>query len=275
MNNKTLKRFLKHKGGLAGGVLVFVFIVCAIFAPQLAPCSPDRIDLKNVASPPSLNHLLGTDKLGRDILSRILYGTRISIYLSVLSTAGALLFGVILGTVAGFYGGKVDFVVTLVADVLISFPSFLLALAVVSFLGPGLSNLLIALSFSSCPRFFRIMRAAVLQTKQAEYVSAGCAIGANTLRIITVHIIPNSFSPVLVQSTLNLASSILTASGLGFLGLGVQPPTPEWGLMVSEGRALLRTAPHVSLVPACVIALYVLAFNLLGDALRDALDVKL
>ena len=269
------KRFCRNKTAVAGLGIILALVVGAAFAPLLAPYPPDKINLRNACKGPSAAHLLGTDMLGRDILSRVLFGARISMYLSFTSVLASLIIGGALGLIAGYYRGFINHVITWFTDLALSFPSFLLALAIVSFLGPGLSNLLFALVISSVPRFTRVVKGTVLIIKESDYVNAARAIGASSLRIMLRTILPNSFAPALVQATIRIAEVVLIASGLGFLGLGVQPPTPEWGLMVSEGRFLLRVAPHIVAVPGCAIALFALGFNLLGDGLRDALDVEM
>lgn len=269
------RRFCKNKAALIGIFIVWLFCMSALFAPLLAPFDPRRIDLRHPAEPPSSKHLLGTDHLGRDILSRILFGARVSISISLSIVILSGLFGSLLGLVAGYYGGLVDFVAMRVVDVLLAFPSFLLALAVVSFLGPGLNKVILAVTIAAIPRFSRLMRGSVLSVKSQEYVQSALAIGANSLRIMFRHILPNSFAPVLVQGTLMIANSVLIVAGLGFLGLGAQPPTPEWGVMVSDGRGFLRVAPHIAAFPGCAIMLFALGFNLLGDGIRDAFDVEM
>jgi len=272
---RVWRRFRRNKTAVAGLSVVLGLTVAAAFAPLLAPYPPDKIDLRNACKGPSVAHLLGTDMLGRDILSRVLFGARISIYLSLTSVLASLIIGGTMGLIAGYYRGFVDYVITWITDLALSLPSFLLALAIVSFLGPGLSNLIFALAVSSMPRFTRIVKGTVLLVRESDYVVAARAIGASSLRIMLRAVLPNSFAPALVQATVRMANVVLIASGLGFLGLGVQPPTPEWGVMVSEGRSLLRVAPHIATVPGCAIALFALGFNLLGDGLRDALDVEM
>jgi len=268
------RRFIRSKVAVVGLVLGGTICLCALLAPLLTPYDPAGINLRNARKGPSWDHVLGTDTLGRDILSRVLYGARISIQLSLISVGCALAVGGILGLVAGYCGGAVDYLAMRFVDILLCFPSFLLALAVISVLGRGLDSLIIALAVSAVPRFARVARASASSLRPTEFVQSAQAIGASSWRIIATHILPNSVAPLVVLATTGIANAVLIAAGLGFLGLGAQPPTPEWGLMVSEGRGLLRVAPHISTAPGAAIALFALSFNLMGDGLRDALDVQ-
>ncbi|MDR7419075.1 MAG: ABC transporter permease [Armatimonadota bacterium] len=270
-----LRRFLSMRSGVLGLVVVGTFTLLAVIAPWISPWPPNTQDLMNTLAPPSGEHLLGTDQLGRDLLSRIIFGARTSMGLGVVVVGIGLLAGTALGLTAGLAGRAVDAVVMRSVDMLMAFPSILLALAIVSALGPGLLNAMIAIGIAATPRFVRIMRASVLGVKPREFVEAARAVGASELRVALVHVLPNALAPVTVFATLLMAEAVLTAAGLGFLGIGVQPPTAEWGAMLSEGRTYLRTAPHVVTLPGVAIMLMVLGFNLLGDGLRDALDVRL
>jgi len=247
----------------------------AIFAPLIAPYDPLKANLSEIIQPPSRSHLLGTDELGRDILSRIIYGARISLTIGLVSMGIGLLGGVPLGILGAYYGRWVDLVVMRFVDILLSFPAILLAIVIVSVLGPGLYNAMIAVGVAQLPIYARLARAVVLSLKEKEFIEAAKSLGESDLRIILRHITPNSLTPIIVQATLMIASAILSAAALGFLGLGAQPPTPEWGTMLSKGRLYLRVAPHITTFPGLAILITVLGFNLLGDGLRDALDPRM
>jgi len=268
-------RFKRNKLGVAGTVALTLFILLALLAPYVAPKDPLAADLSNNLTPPSEGYPLGRDELGRDILSRIIYGARISLTVGLISVGIAALIGVPLGAASGYRGGWVDSLVMRSMDVLLSFPSILLAIVVVAALGPGLTNAMIAIGVALVPVYARLTRGMVLYVKELDFVEAARMVGARGSRILFRHIMPNCLAPIIVQSTLNIASAILSAAALGFLGLGAQPPTPEWGVMLSKGRTYLRVAPHVSIFPGIAIMLTVLAFNLVGDGIRDALDPRM
>lgn len=268
----TLRR---NRLALFGAAVLVFLAVVAVFAPWLAPYSPIAQNLPNSLQPPGAAHLLGADEFGRDILSRIIYGTRVSLLVGFFSVAIALAAGGFLGLLAGYYGGRPDNVIMRVMDVMLALPTILLAIVIVTSLGPGLTNVMVAVGVSLVPNFARVARAAVLGVRELEFVEAARASGAGTLRIIFRHILPNSLAPIIVQATLSVAGAILSAAALSFIGLGAQPPTPEWGSMLSSGRAFLRGAPHVTTFPGLAILLTVLALNLFGDGLRDALDPRL
>ncbi len=270
-----LRRLLRVRSGVLGLIVVGLFALVAAAAPWISPWPPNAQDLMNTLAPASREHLLGTDQLGRDLLSRIIFGARTSMGLGVVVVGIGLFAGTALGLTAGLAGRGIDGLIMRSVDMLMAFPSILLALAIVSALGPGLFNAIIAIGIAATPRFVRIMRAAVLTVKPREFVEAARAVGAGELRIALIHVLPNALAPVTVFATLLMAEAVLTAAGLGFLGIGVQPPTAEWGAMLSEGRTYLRTAPHVVTLPGIAIMLMVLGFNLFGDGLRDALDVRL
>lgn len=252
------------------------FLLIGLLAPFIAPYDPYDANLPNRLARPSLaRHLLGADELGRDMLSRIIYGAWISLTIGTVSVALGLFLGAPLGAISGCYGGKIDLITQRFIDVLMAFPGMLLAIMVVSVLGVGLWNAMIAIGIVSIPVYARLVRGSVLAIREQEYVQAARALGASDVRIILRHIVPNALAPIIVQSTLQIASAILWAAGLGFLGLGAQPPLPEWGAMLSRGRVFIRVAPHVMLFPGLAIMLAVLGFNLLGDGLRDALDPRL
>lgn len=260
---------------MIGLILLAVLVVSAIFAPALAPFDPYESNLPNSLKPPSANHFLGTDELGRDIMSRILYGARISLLVGVEAVVLALLCGVVLGAVAGFYGGKVDTAIMSVMDIMLSFPSILLAIAFMTVLGRGVEKAVIAIGIVSIPQYARIVRGSVLSVKENVYVMAARALGNGDGRLIFVHILPNVMAPIIVRATIGISVAILEAAALGFLGLGVAPPTAEWGTMLGSGRQTIFNAPHIVMFPGLAITVTVMAFNLLGDGLRDVLDPRL
>lgn len=268
-------RLRKNKAALIGGILILLFIIIAIVGPYFTPFTYEEQDLTNKLAPPSADHFFGTDHFGRDIFSRIIHGTKITLYIGFFSVVLGGTVGIFLGIVSGYYGRKIGTVIMRVMDVLLAFPGILLALAIVSVLGGSLTNVIIAVAVFSVPVFARIVRSSTLEVKNLEYIDAVKALGATDLRIIGKHIFPNVTSPLIVQATLNIATAILAASGLSFLGLGADQPTPEWGLMLSDGRNYLFKAPHVAFFPGIAIVCVVLAFNILGDGLRDALDPKM
>jgi len=268
------RRFVAHRLALAGLVLVVGLAVLAGLARQLAPHDPIRQELPHALAGPSREFPLGADEFGRCILSRILYGARLSLLVGVIATAIGAVAGVLLGLLAGYFP-RLDTPVMRAMEVLLAFPSILLAIAIVAALGPSLVNVMIAVGLRSIPAYARLTRSMVLSLKELEFVQGAHALGAGHARVLLRHILPNSVSPLVVFSSMQVATSILLAAILSFLGLGVQPPTPEWGKMVSDGRAYLLEAPHVSLFPGVAIFLTVLGFNCLGDGLRDALDPRM
>lgn len=268
------KKLAKNKAALAGAFIVLVFVLLAIFAPLLAPHDHIMPQMSKKLQTPSAEHWLGTDDKGRDILSRLLYGSRVSLTVGVLSTLLGAFVGIIMGIVAGYYGRWVDSLIMRICDVLLAFPGILLALAIVAILGASTTNVIIAVAFFAVPTFARIVRGSTLSVKKLEYIDAIKAMGATDFRIIFKHILPNIVSPIIVQATLYIASAIITASALSFLGMGTKPPTPEWGTMLSDGRSYIAQAPHLTLFPGLTILLVVIGFNLFGDGLRDALDPK-
>lgn len=273
---KNLYRKLrKNKAAMVGGFLIVFFIVVSIVGPYFTPYEPNAQDVVNKLQPPSADHWFGTDHHGRDIFSRIIHGMSLTLYVGFSSVILGATVGIVLGILAGYYGGRTDSIIMRVMDVLLAFPGILLALAIVSVLGGSTRNVIIAVAVFSIPVFARIVRGSTLETRKLEYVDAVRALGASDFRIIFKHILPNVSSPIIVQATLNIATAVLTASGLSFLGLGAPPPTPEWGAMLSDGRNYLYNAPHVAFFPGVMIVAVVLAFNVLGDGLRDALDPKL
>ncbi|MHA6258439.1 nickel transporter permease [Sporosarcina sp. CAU 1771] len=273
---KTIwKRLRKNKAAVVGGVLILIFIVVAIFGPMLTTQSPTDVKLLNKLQKPSMEHWFGTDNYGRDIFTRIIHGAALTLKVGFLSVFIGGVVGVVLGIVSGYYGGKIDTIIMRIMDVLLAFPGILLALAIVSVLGGSLTNVIIAVSIFSVPAFARIVRGSTLSVRKLEYIDAVRALGATDFRIIFKHILPNVTSPIIVQATLRIATAVLTASGLSFLGLGAPPPEPEWGAMLNDGRAYMSNAPHLILFPGIMIVIVVLAFNIFGDGLRDALDPKM
>lgn len=272
---KLIQRVLRRRTALAGALIIFSFMLVATLAPWITPYDPVKSNIMHRLEPPSQQFVLGTDSLGRDIFSRLIAGSRISFLTSVATVAIALGLGTVLGLIAGYMGGKIDEIIMRAMDVLLSFPGILLAIAVVAVLGPGLLNAMIAIGISRTPSFARVVRATTLSLRERDFVVGAVALGAGSGRILWSHILPNTLSPLIVLSTLNLGTTLLSASSLGFLGLGAQPPTPEWGAMLSDGRLFLLNAPHVATFPGLAIALVVLGFNMLGDGLRDALDPRM
>lgn len=268
-------RFMTSTSAMIGLVLLILLVFCAVFAPEIAPYSPYESNLPEALKSPNGTYLLGTDELGRDILSRILYGARISLLVGVEAVALALTCGILLGALAGFYGGKVDTVIMGIMDIMLSFPSILLAIAFMTVMGRGVEKAVIAIGIVSIPEYARIVRASVLSVKENVYVMAARAIGNNDRRLIFVHILPNILAPIIVRGTIGVSVAILEAAALGFLGLGVEPPTAEWGTMLGAGRQAIFSAPHIVTFPGLAITLTVMAFNLLGDGLRDVLDPRL
>jgi ABC-type dipeptide/oligopeptide/nickel transport system permease subunit len=260
---------------MVGLAILVAFVVLTVLAPLISPYDPIRQDLANALRPPSAEHLFGTDHLGRDVATRILYGTRITLFIGVLAVAIGLAVGIPLGVVSGYYRGRVDLVIQRVADTMFSFPAILLALALVAILGIGLRNVIIAVGISMVPVFIRLVRGSVLEIREEIYVEAARALGAGDLRILTRHVLANAWTPIIVQSSISMGITILVAAGLGFLGLGVQAPTPEWGSMLGEGRQYIFSHGHMTTFPGLAIFLAVLAFNLMGDGMRDALDPRL
>lgn len=269
------RRLKKDKMAMFGLFIILLLIFAAIFADFIAPYGYDDQNLKARLIGPGSEYLLGTDNFGRDIFSRIVYGSRISLQVGFIAVGISAIIGGALGSIAGYYGGKLDNTIMRLMDVLLAIPSILLAISIVAALGPGLQNVMIAVGIGSIPSYARIVRASVLSIRDQEFVEAARAVGANDFRIITKHILPNAMAPIIVQATLGVAGAILSAAGLSFIGLGIQPPTPEWGAMLSSGRDYLRDHWHVATFPGLAIMITIFALNLLGDGLRDALDPRL
>lgn len=270
-----IRQFFRNRLAVVGLVIVVVLVGLAVFAPVVAPHDPSAQNLSDRRMPPGPQYLLGADEFGRDILSRTIYGARVALFVAIVAVILAMTLGTFLGLIAGYAGGLVDNIIMRVMDVLLAFPYLLLAIAVVSALGPNLPNTTLAVGVWATPAFARLVRGQVLSLKQQDYVMAARAIGSPVPRILWRHLVPNLIPPIIVFASLYMASAILLEAALSFLGLGVQPPTPSWGLMVSTGRDFLRVAPHVATIPGVAIMLAVLGFNLLGDGLRDVLDPTL
>src|ERR1700733_7918849 len=272
----SLPRVARHNPLAAiGVVLVSIFVFAAIFAPVISPQEPAHIDLPNRLQSPTAQHWCGTDELGRDILSRLIWGARISLFVGGSVVAGSLALGLIIGSIAGYYGGGIDrFVNVVVMNAFLSFPGILIAIAFVAFRGPGIFNLILALSLGGWVGYARLVRAQVLAVREHEFVEAARALGAGDFHIVTRHILPNIIQPVIVQAAIGLAGAVLAEATMSFLGLGVPPPIASWGSMLNDARSHLFDAPHLVLFPAVTVMLAVLAFNFIGDALRDLLDPR-
>lgn len=272
---QALRALVRNRAALAGLVIITALGLVAVFAPLFSSYDPAQQNLAVALQRPSWAHPLGTDNLGRDILARIMYGGRISLLIGFLAVGMAIAIGVPLGLVSGYFGGWVDMVIQRIADIMLSFTTFLLALALVAVLGVGLKNVIIATGIGVVPQFIRLTRGLALSLREQVYVEAATGFGVSDATILRRHILRNSLTPIVVYATLNIGITILVAAGLGFLGLGVQPPTPEWGTMLGEGRDYIFHASYLATFPGLAIFLAVLAFNLIGDGLRDALDPNL
>jgi peptide/nickel transport system permease protein len=268
-------RLRRTPGAIAGLVIVVALIFVAIFAPLIAHYDPLAQNIAAGAQAPSFAHPLGTDKLGRDMLARILFGARISIRIGFVAVGLAISVGTVIGLIAGYFGGRIEAILMGAMDVMLAFPSIILAIAIATILGPSINNLMIAVGIVYIPQYARLCRSAVLAVKETEYIEAARALGALVPRILIRHVLPNILAPLLVQATLGVATAELEAAGLSYLGLGARPPTPEWGAMLNDARDYWLSAPWALIFPGASITLVVLGFNLLGDGLRDALDVRL
>jgi len=270
------RRLKKDKIAVAGGCILIIVVLLSILAPPLTGYDPNAVNTAIRLQPPgSPGHLLGTDNLGRDMLTRLLFGGRVSVAIGFAAVAIAMFFGILIGLFTGYYKGLLDAVSMRFIDILMAFPYVLLAIAIIAALGPGLLNAMIAISIVGIPYYARIVRGTVLSLREQEYIEAQKALGSSDLRILFKHILPNALSPIIVAATLDVGWMIIAAAGMSFLGLGAQPPMAEWGIMLSSGKDFLRVAPHISLLPGMAIFIVVLSFNLLGDGLRDALDPRL
>lgn len=275
MTGEVMSRLIYNKGAMLGTAILLVVVVMCVFAPIIAPYDYDAQDVSLKFLTPSLQHLCGTDNLGRDIFSRLLYGGRISLMIGFVATAIAAVLGIILGAVSGYFGGKADSVIMRVLDVSMALPNLLLAIAISAMMGSGIRSAIIAVGISSTPKFARLIRGPVLSIRNQEFIEAATAIDASNARIIFRHILPNVLSPIIVQCTLSVGNAIIAAASLSFLGLGVQPPYPEWGAMLSSARTYIVDHAYMVTFPGLAIALVVVSVNLLGDGLRDAMDPRL
>lgn len=270
-----LRSFMRNKTAVVGFAIVVFFIILALLAPLISPYDYKAQVLSERLQAPSATHWFGTDDLGRDILTRTLYGARISLWVGFVSVIGSIIIGTFLGILAGFYGRWVDMIISRVFDILLAFPAILLAIAIVAILGPSLQNALYAIAIVNIPTYGRLVRSRVLSLRQEEFIIAARATGVRDARILFRHILPNSLTPIIVQGTLGVATAIIEAAGLGFLGMGAQPPEPEWGKMLSDSRQFIQTAPWTVIFPGVSILLTSLGFNLMGDGLRDTFDPRM
>lgn len=268
-------RFCRNKMAMFGLIVILLLVLCAIFADFIAPYGYDDQNLEIAMQSPSAEHWFGTDNFGRDIFSRVVYGSRISLQVGLISVGVAIVAGGILGALAAFYGKATDSIIMRAMDILLAIPGMLLAIAIAASLGPGLGNMMIAIAIGNIPGYARVVRAAVLTVKEQEYIEAAQSIGASDFRVILRHIIPNAMAPIIVQATLGVAGSILSCASLSFLGLGITPPIPEWGSMLSSARQYLRDAWYMATFPGIFIMITVYALNVVGDGLRDAIDPRL
>ena len=273
--SESLKRFWKNKMAVLSLFILVFLAVSAVFAPVLPPYDPNKQVLADKLLFPSSEHLFGTDEFGRDLFTRILYGARISLFVGILSVSVGCLIGGTLGALAAYYGGRVDDFIMRFLDIWHSIPDLLLAISLASAMGPGIGNAIIAIGLTTIPSYARVVRASVMTVKNTEYIEAARCLGASVPRIILRHIIPNALAPIIVQASLGVAGAIITTASLSFIGLGVQPPTPEWGSMLSKGRQYIRNYWHLVTFPGVFIMTTVISLNLLGDGLRDALDPRL
>ena len=270
-----IKRFLRNKLALLGLMVVVFVVLTSMAASIIAPFDPLKLSLRNRIKPPSEDHTFGTDHFGRDILSRVLYGGRVSLYVGVLSVAIAAIAGIVFGATGGYFGGRIDYVIVLIMDALISFPTMLLAIGFMAVMGPGVKNIIIALALVGIPTYGRVVRGSVLSIRQKEYIEAARNAGSGHLKILFLHVLPNTMAPLIVVTTIGVANAILIEAALSFLGLGVPPPAPSWGNILSDGRNFISQAPWLTIFPGLAITVSVLGFNTLGDGLRDVLDPRL
>jgi peptide/nickel transport system permease protein len=272
---RSYRRLLRNRGAVAGGLILLALVLVAIFAPVIAPYDPLEGILSDRLKPPSYQHIMGTDPQGRDLFSRIIFGARLSLQLGFISVGIAAFFGIIFGTISGYFGGLVDQIIMRVMDIMLAFPGILLALSIIAVLGPGFYNVMIAIGLSWIPKYTRIVRSSTLSAREKEYVSAAKALGCSDSQIISRHILHNIMSPIIVLCSMDIGVAILVGAALSFLGLGAQPPTPEWGSILDSGRRFINTSWWVMSFPGLAIMITVLAANLLGDGLRGALDPRL
>jgi len=267
-----IAKLFRHKGAVFGAVIILLFVCTAVLAPWLAPYEYDKPDISAVLQPPSIEHLFGTDEFGRDIFSRIVYGTQISLRVAFVAVGVSLVIGTVLGALAGYYGGVVDYIISSITDIAWAFPTTLLAIAFIAALGTGVENVIIAIALASWSGYCRVVRGQFLSLREREFVQAARILGMSDARIIFGHVLPNALAPVIVMATLELPKAIVIEASLSFLGLGAQPPDPSWGVILDSGKGLLDQAPWISFFPGLMIMLVVMGFNLFGDALRDILD---
>lgn len=272
---EVMSRVIRNKSVIIGFIILFIVVGACLAAPWIAPYSYDEQNLDAKFQKPSAEHLMGTDNFGRDMFTRILYGGRVSLMVGFVSETFSMLVGTILGAISAYYGGRTDNIIMRILDVFMSMPNLLLAIAISATMGPGIVNAMLAVGISSVPRVARVVRAPILAVKSMEYVEAAQSLHASDLRIIFRHILPNVLSPIIVQTTLGVAAAIIAVASLSFLGLGVQPPTPEWGSLLSTSRVYIRQHSYMATYPGLAIALVVIALNLFGDGLRDSLDPRL
>jgi len=272
---EILRRFAKNKAALLGFAVILILTLCSLFPSVIAPYGYDDQQLSQRFLSPSGQHLFGTDEFGRDIFSRVVYGCRISLAIGLVSVSISCVLGIILGCIAGYYGSLVDNILMRIVDIMLAIPNILLALSIVAALGTGFFNLMLAIGIGAVPGYARIVRASILSVKEQEFIEAARATGASDWRIIMQHILPNCMAPIIVQATMSIANAVLSAAALSFIGLGISPPTPEWGAMLSSGRSFIRDYWFVVTFPGMAIMITVFAFNLFGDGLRDALDPRL
>lgn len=270
----VMKQVIKSGTAATGLIIVILFLIVGFFGPWLSPYDPMQIDMNNMLQTPSRNHILGTDELGRDILSRIISGTKYSVVIVIFPIAIGITLGISIGTIAGYYGRRLETFLMRLIDMLLAFPGVILAIMIITIIGIDLKSLIIALGIASVPRFARVSRSSVLMVKENEYVEAAELMGENDWNIIIRYILPNACGPIFVDISLRAAQLILLGSGLSFLGLGIQPPTPEWGSMIAAGRNYLQEAGHIIIFPGIAVYIIATGFNLLGDGLRDALDPR-
>ncbi len=269
-----LRKFTRNRAAAAGAVVVLALVVLAVFAPFIAPYDPIKISPAQTLQPPNGSHWFGTDDLGRDVLSRVIWGARVSLRVGLGTALISTTIGLLFGLIGGYFGGGVGFVILRLMDLLLAFPGILLALVIIAMLGPGLTNVMIAVGVSAGPTFTRVIYGAVLEAKTYDYVDAARGMGASSTRVLLRHVLPNVMAPTIVMFTMQVGAAIFAASSLSFIGLGAQPPTPEWGAMVSRGRYMLRDAMWMSTFPGLAIAVSVIAVNVVGDGLRDLLDPR-
>ena len=271
----AFRRLVKSRGATSGGVIFGLFVFMALAAPLLTPYDPIRLNVVESLEPPSARHWLGTDQFGRDVLARVIYGARVSMAMGVVAVTISVVLGLALGLVSGYYRGTVDLLVMRLVDVMLAFPGILLALVIIAVLGPNLGSAMIAVGVSGMPLFVRVVRSSTLTVRALQYVEAAQAAGSGDARVLVRHVLPNVLTPVIVLVTLGIPAAIVAGAALSFLGLGVKPPTPDWGEMLSKGRAFMGTAWWLSTFPGLAIAVIVLAINRFGDGLRDALDPRM